>query len=156
MAVDVSPAERDKDHLAMPETDEPTSVDGRLTQPRSALAQWGMPSLTLSGSLADGQPDDEVFDQMWAVPDSRLIKDEIYQWTIDGVDIELRVRGRLLQRTRGPAHEPVATMATTSAVLGALAAGDTTIAAALESGGLILTGPAEVIRRMFIVTALPG
>ena len=91
-----------------------------------------------------------------AVPDSRLIKDEIYQWTIDGVDIELRVRGRLLQRTRGPAHEPVATMATTSAVLGALAAGDTTIAAALESGGLILTGPAEAIRRMFIVTALPG
>jgi len=39
MAVDVSSAERDKDHLAMPETDEPTSVDGRLTQPRSALAQ---------------------------------------------------------------------------------------------------------------------
>jgi hypothetical protein len=90
------------------------------------------------------------------VPDSRLIEDETYQWTVDGLDIELRVSGRLLQRTRGPAHKPVATLATTTAVLGALVAGDTTVAAALESGGLILTGTPEAIRRMFIVTALPG
>jgi hypothetical protein len=32
----------------------------------------------------------------------------------------------------------------------------TTVAQAVASGELMLTGPKEAIRRMFIVTALPG
>jgi DNA-binding HxlR family transcriptional regulator len=121
-----------------------------------ALAQWGLPTLTLSDGSSDGLQRQEVFDQAWAVADPRQIADETYQWTIDGVEIELVVGGHKLVRTRGPARNPVATMVTTTAVLGALAAGQTTVARAVESGTLVLEGSPEAIRRMFIVTALPG
>ena len=121
-----------------------------------ALAQWGMPSLTLSNSPDDDVPEPEVFDQTWAIPDPRMIVDETYQWTVDGVDTELVVSGSSLVRTRRQARNPAATLVTTTAILSALAAGETTVANALESGDLVLNGPEDAIRRMFIVTALPG
>jgi len=121
-----------------------------------ALAQWGMPRLTLSNAPGDDVPEPDVFDQTWAIPDPRMIVDETYQWTVDGIDTELVVSGSSLVRTRRKAHNPVATMLTTTSILSALAAGETTVANALESGDLVLSGPEDAIRRMFIVTALPG
>ncbi len=47
-------------------------------------------------------------------------------------------------------------MVTKTAILGALAAGETTVPNAVESGDLVLNGPEDAVRRMFIVTALPG
>ena len=121
-----------------------------------ALAQWGMPSLTLSNAPSDDGLEPDVFDQTWAIADPRTIADETYQWTVDGVDTELVVSGRSLVRTRRQARNPVARMVTTTAILSALAAGETTVAHAVEAGDLVLTGPRDAIRRMFIVTALPG
>src|SRR5260370_19842655 len=40
-----------------------------------ALAQWGMPSLTLSNAPPDLLIEPPVFDQSWAVPDPRMIAD---------------------------------------------------------------------------------
>jgi DNA-binding HxlR family transcriptional regulator len=121
----------------------------------SALAQWGIPLLTLSNTPADDRSSDDVFDQTWAVPDASLLENETYQWTVDGVQIKLRVTGRLLHRTHGRARNPAASLTTTSTVLGALAAGDTSASTAQLTGGLILTGSPEAIRRMLIVTGLP-
>src|SRR5216683_307574 len=100
----------------------------------AALAQWGMPSLTLSNSPGDDVPEPEVFDQTWAISDPRMIADETYQWTVDGVETELVVSGSSLVRTRRQARNPAATLVTTTAILSALAAGETTVANALESG----------------------
>ena len=122
----------------------------------TALAHWGMPLLTLSNAPSDDVPEPDVFDQTWAIPDLHMIVDETYQWTVDGIDTELVVSGSSLVRTRRKARNPVATMVTTTAVLSALAAGETTVANAVESGDLVLHGPEDAIRRMFIVTALPG
>jgi DNA-binding HxlR family transcriptional regulator len=121
-----------------------------------ALVDWGLPSLTLSNLEFDGERVQEVFDQTWAIPDPGLIHDETYQWTVDGVESELVVSGSSLVRTPGPARNPTASMVTTTEVLNALAGGVSTVAQAVASGELILTGPKEAIRRMFIVTALPG
>src|SRR5712691_8844757 len=121
-----------------------------------ALARWGLPSLTLSNAASDDLSEPEAFDQTWAIADPRVIADETYQWTVDGVDTELVVSGRSLVRTRRQARNPVATMVTATAVLSALAAGETTVANAVESGDLVLSGPQDAIRRMLIVTALPG
>jgi DNA-binding HxlR family transcriptional regulator len=121
-----------------------------------ALVQWGLPSLTLSNTEGDGVPAQEVFDQTWAIPDVRLIRDETYQWSVDGVDTSLVVSGRSLVRSRGPARNPIVTMVTTTAVLSRLASGETSVPRAVESGDLVLSGPEDAIRRMFVVTGLPG
>jgi DNA-binding HxlR family transcriptional regulator len=121
-----------------------------------ALIDWGLPLLTPSMEDTGGTSAEEVFDQTWAIPDPRLIRDETYQWTVDGVETELVVSGRSLARTRGPAREPIVTMVTSLAVLSALAAGETTVSQAIASGDLSLAGPEDAIRRMFIVTGLPS
>jgi DNA-binding HxlR family transcriptional regulator len=121
-----------------------------------ALVDWGLPSLTRAQAAIDDDPAQEVFDQTWAITDARLIQDETYQWTVDGVDSELVVSGHSLTRTPGPARNPVVTMVTTSGVLSALAAGELTATQAVASGHLSLSGPEEAIRRMLIVTAVPG
>jgi hypothetical protein len=86
-----------------------------------------------------------VFDQTWAVADPKLIADETYQWTVDGVQTELVVSGLSLVRTRGPARNPVVTLVTTAAVLWALAAGETIAANAVATGDLVLTRPDDAI-----------
>ena len=121
-----------------------------------ALVRWGMASLTLTAPASESAPDHEVFDQTWAIPDASLVQDETYEWTVDGVATELVVAGSSLVRTAGPAHAPVVAMVTTTPVLSALAGGMISVAEAVASGELVLTGPKEAIRRMFIVTGLPG
>src|SRR5712691_8052808 len=130
---------------------------GRALAPAiKALVDWGLASLTHpTETTADG-PVRDVFDQTWAIGDPTLIQAEAYQWTVDGVDTTLVVSGRSLVRAPGAALEPVATMVTTTEVLGALAGGMTTVAQAVASGKLVLTGDEAAIRRMFIMTGLPG
>ena len=114
-----------------------------------ALVDWGLPALTHSTAPR------EVFDQTWAIRDASLLRDETYQWTVDGVPTQLVVSGTSLVRTPGPAHAPVAAMVTTTRVLSSLAGGTLSVAQALTSGDLELTGSKEAIQRMFIVTGLP-
>ena len=121
-----------------------------------ALVEWGLPALTQPGATQPAVPEPEAFDQTWAISDASLVRDETYEWTVDSVATELVVSGRSLVRTRGPAHAPVVTMVTTTPVLSALAGGTISVAEAVASGELVLTGPKEAIRRMFIVTGLPG
>jgi DNA-binding HxlR family transcriptional regulator len=117
-----------------------------------ALVDWGLPALTRPGT--DSEPD--LFDQTWTISDPSQIQDEAYEWTVDGVAIELAVEGRSLVRTPGPARNPAAAMVTATAVLSALAGGALSIEAAIASGELVLTGSPDAIRRMFIVTGLPA
>jgi DNA-binding HxlR family transcriptional regulator len=136
------------------------SERGRALAPViNALVDWGLPALTAttrSDAEVDGERGPEVFDQTWAVPDRSMIQDETYQWTVDGVASELVVSGCSLVRSPGPARNPIAGMVTTTEVLHALASGGTTVAQAVASGELMLNGPKDALRRMFIVTALPG
>jgi len=120
-----------------------------------ALVDWGLPALTRPNAPAGADFESEVFDQTWAIGDTHAIQDETYQWTVDGVAIELAVSGRSLVRTPGPAPNPVAAMVTTRQVLSALAGGATSLEQAVVSGELVLTGSPAAIRRMFIVTGLP-
>ena len=120
-----------------------------------ALVDWGLPALTHPDTAVGGGLDQEVFDQTWAIADANLIRDETYQWTIDGMECELVVSGRSLVRTPGPARAPAAAMITTTEVLSALAAGALSVHQAVASGELVLTGAKEAIQRMFIVTGLP-
>ncbi len=122
-----------------------------------ALVDWGLPLLIGSIQLTAGEAGPEEFDQTWTIPDATLVKNERYQWIVDGVATELAVSGRALIRTAGPARSRVAaTLETTTAVLSALAGGSTSLAQAVASRELVLTGSREAIRRMFIVTGLPG
>src|SRR5262249_49458137 len=57
------------------------------------LAEWGLASLTLTAPASASQPEREVFDQTWAIPDAALVADEVYQWTVDGVEFGLAVSG---------------------------------------------------------------
>jgi DNA-binding HxlR family transcriptional regulator len=121
-----------------------------------ALVNWGLPAMTHRSDVNGNGAAREVFDQTWAIPDPNLILDEAYQWTVDGVDTALVVSGRSVVRTPGTARNPVAAMVTTSEALSSIAGGVTTLTQAVASGEIALTGDAAAIRRMFIVTGLPG
>lgn len=119
------------------------------------LVRWGLAALTGAAPDADRVPDREVFDQTWAIPDVALVADETYQWTVVGVVFALAVAGCSLARTRGPAHDPIVTLTTTSKVLDAIVTGERTVASAVSAGELALTGPPDATQRMFIVVGFP-
>lgn len=121
-----------------------------------ALVRWGMAPLTLTAPSSGAAPDHEVFDQTWTIPDPSLVTDEIYQWTVDGVEFELALSGSSLTRTRGPARHPAVTLATTSAVFDSVLAGERTLADAMAAGEFELTGAPDAIERMFVATGLPA
>lgn len=121
-----------------------------------ALVRWGMGPLTLTGPTSGAAPDREVFDQSWTIPDTALVVDETYQWTVDGVEFELAVSGSSVTRTRGPAHAPAVTLTTTSAVFDSLLAGQRTLADTIAAGDFELTGRPEAIARMFTATGFPA
>ena len=120
------------------------------------LSRWGLASLTLTAPDSAAQPDQERFDQTWAIRERELIADETYQWTVDGVVFALTVSGCSIVRTRGPARDPVVTLTTTGSVLEAIVSGAQTAAEAVTAGSLELTGPRDATERMFIVTGFPG
>jgi DNA-binding HxlR family transcriptional regulator len=116
------------------------------------LVAWGFASLLPSDD--DAEP--ETFDQTWAVPDPEAVIDEIYQWSVDGVEFELSVSGCLLTRTPGPAREPTVTLSLTGAALDSVFAGTRTIADAVKAKEVSLNGPPDAVRRMFLITGFPA
>src|SRR5262249_1068413 len=107
------------------------------------LAVWGLASLTLTAPASASQPEREAFDQTWAIPDADSVADEVYQWTVDGMEFELAVSGCSIVRSRGPAHDPIVTLTTTSPVLHSILSGERTIVDAEQRGDLRLTGPPD-------------
>ena len=116
------------------------------------LVAWGFASLVPSDD--DAKP--ETYDQTWAVPDPDAVVDESYEWSVDGVEFELSVSGRLLTRTPGPARKPIVTLSMTSTALDSVLAGTRTIADAVKAKEVALTGPQDAIRRMFLITGFPA
>lgn len=120
-----------------------------------ALVRWGMASLTLTTPTGGSAPDREVFDQTWAIPDPALVADETYEWTVDGVRFELAVSGRSVIRTRGPARNPVVTLAATSAAFDSILAGERTVADAVAAGDIELMGAPDAVERMLTAVGFP-
>jgi len=119
------------------------------------LVRWGMASFTLTAPSSASAPGREVFDQTWTIPDPALVADETYEWTIDGVQFELAVAGRLVTRTRGPARDPVVTLVASGAALDSILAGETTLADVAAMGDVTLTGPPAAIMRMLTAIGFP-
>ena len=120
-----------------------------------ALVRWGMRSFTLTAPSSASAPDREAFDQTWTIPDPALVADETYEWTVDGVRFELAVAGRSVTRTRGPARDPVVTLAATGAALDSILAGERTLADAATAGDVELSGSPDAIERMLTAIGFP-
>jgi DNA-binding HxlR family transcriptional regulator len=116
------------------------------------LVAWGFASLLPRGDDAKA----ETFDQTWAVADPEAVTDEVYQWSVDGVEFELSVSGRCLTRTPGRARKPIVTLSMTRSALDSVFAGRRTIADAAKAKEVVLTGPPDAIRRMFLITGFPA
>src|SRR5215472_2153383 len=121
-----------------------------------ALVRWGMAPLTLTAPSSGPAGGAEVFDQTWAIPDPEVVRDETYEWTVDGVRFELAVSGRSVTRTPGPARSPAVTLTASSAALDLVLAGERTLAAAAAAGDVALTGSLEAIGRMFTAIGFPA
>jgi DNA-binding HxlR family transcriptional regulator len=116
------------------------------------FVRWGFASLL----PAEGDGDPEVFDQTWAVGPGDDVADETYQWSVDGVEFELAVSGKLLTRTPGPARDPVVTLSMPTGALDSILAGRRTIADAVKANDIELEGPSDAIKRMFVITGFPA
>jgi DNA-binding HxlR family transcriptional regulator/putative sterol carrier protein len=127
---------------------------GRALEPAiRSLFRWGMLDLI---AVDQREPDCLVFDQTWAIGSKGPLKRETYQWTIDGHDLELVIDGYELQRTRGKAKTPAATLRSTTDVFAQLASGQTTAAAAMAAGRFKVTGSSDAVARMFLATGFPA
>ena len=129
-----------------------TELGQGLAPAIQGLIAWGFASLLPSGD--DAKP--ETFDQTWAVPDPDAVRDETYQWSVDGVEFQLSVSGRSLTRTPGRARKPIATLSMGRSALDRVLTGRGTIADAVNANEVTLTGPPEAIRRMFLITGFPA
>lgn len=127
---------------------------GRALEPAiRSLFRWGMLELFAGDPQ---QPDCVVFDQTWAIGAKGPMKRETYQWTVDGRDLELVVDGFKLQRSRGKAKNPSATLRSTTDVFVRLVSGQATASAMMAAGSFKLTGSAAAIGRMFLATGFPA
>jgi DNA-binding HxlR family transcriptional regulator/putative sterol carrier protein len=117
-----------------------------------SLFRWGLLDLIAAETRA---PDRVVFDQRWAIGPHEPLKLETYQWTIDGYDIELVIDGYELQRTRGKAKNPAATLRTTTDVFLKLVSGKTSPAEAAAAGLFEVKGSRAAVKRMFLATGFP-
>src|SRR6516165_2792337 len=80
---------------------------------------------------------------------------ESYQWRIDGIDLELAVRGDKIIRTPGRAARPAVTLTASNTTLASLVTGGQSVAEAIEHGHMTLKGSKTAIRRMFDVIGFP-
>lgn len=127
---------------------------GRTLEPAiRSLFRWGMLDLI---AAEPREPDCVVFDQSWSIGSQGPMKRETYQWTIDGRDLELVVDGYELQRTRGKAKNPSATLRSTTDVFARLVAGQTTAKQAMTAGVFKVSGSPEAVARMFLATGFPA
>jgi DNA-binding HxlR family transcriptional regulator len=118
------------------------------------LATWGLALLT-GTAPGSGANEQRVFDRTWTLDATTEALHESYQWSIDGIDLELGVRGDKIIRTPGRATHPAVTLTATNAALANLVTGRQTVAEAIEDGHIKLKGSKTAIRRMFDVTGFP-
>jgi DNA-binding HxlR family transcriptional regulator/putative sterol carrier protein len=119
-----------------------------------ALATWGLALLTGTAPGCD-KKEQQVFDRTWTLDAATEALRESYQWSIDGVDLELAVRGDKIIRTPGRAARAAVTLTASSATLASLVTGEQSVAEAIEHGHITLKGSATAIRRMFHVIGFP-
>jgi DNA-binding HxlR family transcriptional regulator len=118
------------------------------------LATWGLALLTGTAPGPD-ETGQRVFDRTWTVGAATEALHETYQWNIDGIDLELAVRGDKIIRTPGRAAHPAVTLTATNATLASLVTGRQSVAEAIEHGHITLKGPETAVRRMFEVIGFP-
>ena len=118
------------------------------------LATWGLELLTGTAPGSDEQ-EQRAFDRTWTLDAATEAIHESYQWSIDGVDLELAVRGDKIIRAPGRAARPAVTLTATNATLATLVTGRHSVAEAIEHGHIKLKGSKTAIRRMFHVLGFP-
>ena len=118
-----------------------------------SLAMWGLGLLWPAPDSEIGER--KVFDRTWTGGPSTEPVDERYQWSIDGIEFELAVSGSELIRTRGRSTRPAATFKASSATLGAIVLGQTTVADAIQRREVHMKGTKMAIERMFMVVGFP-
>ena len=118
------------------------------------LATWGLALLTGTAPGSDEQ-EQRVFDRTWTLDAATEALHESYQWSIDGVDLELAVRGDKIIRTTGRAAHPAVALTASSKTLASLVTGRQSVAEAIERDHMRLKGSKTAIRRMFHVTGFP-
>ena len=118
------------------------------------LATWGLALLTGTAPGSDEQ-ERRAFDRTWTLDAATEAIHESYQWSIDGVDLELAVRGDKIIRAPGRAARPAVTLTATNATLATLVTGRYSVAEAIEHGHIKLKGSKTAIRRMFHVLGFP-
>lgn len=117
------------------------------------LAMWGLSLMLPAPDSEIGER--EVFDQAWTGTVGRPAVEETYEWTIDGVQFELAVRGSTLIRTRGPAAHPAVSFSATGATVADIARGQIAVAEAASRSDVRLAGSEEAIARMFAIVGFP-
>ena len=127
-----------------------TERGARLGPVIGGLATWGLELLT-----GPDEKEQRVFDRTWTLDAATEALHESYQWSIDGVDFELAVRGDKIIRTPGRAARPAVTLTASNPALASLVTGRQTVAEAIEHGHIKLKGPKTAIRRMFNVIGFP-
>jgi len=118
------------------------------------LATWGLELLTGTAPGSD-EKEQRMFDRTWTLDAATEALHESYQWSIDGVDFELAVRGDKIIRTPGRTARPAVTLTAGNSTLANLVTGRQTVAEAIEHGHIKLSGSKTAIRRMFNVTGFP-
>jgi DNA-binding HxlR family transcriptional regulator len=118
------------------------------------LATWGLELLT-GTAPGDNESGQRVFDRTWTSDATTADLHESYQWSIDGADLELAIRGDKIIRTPGRAGHPAVTLTASTPALASLVTGRQSVAEAIEHGHITLKGSKTAIRRMFDVTGFP-
>jgi hypothetical protein len=131
-----------------------TERGAQLSPVIGGLATWGLALLTGTAPGPDEQGQ-KVFDRTWTLDAATEELHETYQWNIDGIDLELAVRGDKIIRTPGRAAHPTVTLTATNATIASLVTGRQSVAEAIEHGHITLKGSKTAIRRMFDVIGFP-
>jgi len=131
-----------------------TERGARLGPVIGGLATWGLELLTGTAPGSD-EKEQRVFDRTWTLDAATEALRESYQWSIDGVDFELAVRGDKIIRTPGRLAHPAVTLTASNSALSDLVTGRQTVAEALRHGHIKLMGSKTAIRRMFNVAGFP-
>jgi DNA-binding HxlR family transcriptional regulator len=131
-----------------------TERGGQLGPVIGGLATWGLDLLNWTAPGSD-EKEREVFDQAWATDPAIPPVHETYQWSIDGVEFELTVKGAELIRTRGRAAHPAVTLKASNAVLADIVTGRRSVADAVDAKQLQLKGSRRSTERMFNVIGFP-
>ncbi len=118
------------------------------------LATWGLVLLT-GAAPGSHENDQRVFDRTWTSDAATEALHESYQWSIDGADFELAVRGAKIIRTPGRAARPAVTLTASNAALADLVTGRQSVSEAVERGHIALEGSTTAVWRMFRVIGFP-